>query len=136
MPGTENLGSTQGPVRSWTLTKSLLLPSLCWTSVLPSCILKLTLIPTGKCSYHPSSKKALLTATGDITENRNWMDTMQGSTASKDTHSRVLNGRGLNESYSQAYDKLIAPFCAALLFFLIYSFENYIFIPIPHQQSH
>lgn len=83
MPGTENLGSIQGPVRPWTLVKNLLLPSFCWTSVLPSCILKLILIPTDKCSYHPSSKKALLTATGDITENHNRMDRMQGSTDRK-----------------------------------------------------
>lgn len=80
MPGTENLASMEGLVRSWTLAKNLLPPSLCWTSVLPSCILKLILIPTEKRSYHPSSKKPLFKASGNITENRSWMDTRQGST--------------------------------------------------------
>lgn len=77
MPGNGSPAIFQKVVRKWPLKKNLL-PALCWTSIIPNYILKLISIPIGKCSFHPSSKKLLLTENGDH-DRKPQKDTMQRS---------------------------------------------------------
>ena len=64
MPSNGTSAIFQKLVRKKPLEQNLL-PALCWTSIIPNCILKLISIPIGKRSFHPSSKKLLLTENGD-----------------------------------------------------------------------
>lgn len=68
MPGNVHLKDVPGIVMSWTLEKDLL-PEFCWTSINPWCILKHTVTFTDKCSYDTTSKKLLLTASGNHYQN-------------------------------------------------------------------
>lgn len=75
--GTGILAIFQKLVRKWPLEKNLL-PALCWTSIIPNYILQRISIPKGKGSFHPSSKKLLLTKNGDH-DRKPQKDTMQRS---------------------------------------------------------
>lgn len=71
MLSVRNIASYQGLLGPWILEENLL-PPLCYTSIIPNHILKVTFISTDKYSSHPSAKKLSLQPTETITVSCNW----------------------------------------------------------------